>query len=208
MTSSIIIYLSFLNCGWLLTWEVQWLYLTQELQVPAEKFTVRKPMVRLELATPQLWTEGYSHWANKLISYCWEGIAFILHHYIFNFSQLWLTSHQWSTVVLRNSLYQHSNSQPLIYKLSALAIELNSSKAIAGKELSLSCWCIASLYIYHCSIVADFSSEKYGGSTGHRNSWYQQINLQSWCWWWHSNSQPLGVLLGWEVNHNWEMINI
>ena len=28
---------------------------------------------------------------------------------------------------------------------------LNSSKAIAGKELSLSSWCIASLYVYHFS---------------------------------------------------------
>ena len=35
------------------------------------------------------------------------------------------------------------------YKPNALAIELNSSKAISGKELSLSSWCIASLYIYH-----------------------------------------------------------
>ena len=41
-----------------------------------------------------------------------------------------------------------SNSQPLGYKLSALAIELNNSKAIAEKELSLSSWCVASLYIY------------------------------------------------------------
>ena len=31
--------------------------------------------------------------------------------------------------------------------------------AIAGKELSLSSWCIASLYIYHFSTVIDFSSE-------------------------------------------------
>ena len=30
-----------------------------------------------------------------------------------------------------------------------------------------------SLYIYHFSTVVDFSSEKYSGSTGHRNSWYQ-----------------------------------
>ena len=30
-----------------------------------------------------------------------------------------------------------------------------------------------SLRVYHFSIVADFSSEKYSGSTGHRNSWYQ-----------------------------------
>ena len=38
-----------------------------------------------------------------------------------------------------------SNSQLLNYKPSALAIELYSSKAVAGKELSLSSWCIASL---------------------------------------------------------------
>ena len=62
---------------------------------------------------------------------------------------------------------------PWITKPSALAIELYSSRAIAGKELSLSSWCIASLYIYHFSTVIDFSSEKYSGSTGHRNSWYQ-----------------------------------
>ena len=61
------------------------------------------------------------------------------------------------------------NLQTLSYKLSALAIELTSSKAIAGKELSLSSWCIASC-IYHNSTVIDFSSEKYSGSTGHRSS--------------------------------------
>ena len=31
---------------------------------------------------------------------------------------------------------------------------------------------------YHFSTVVDFSSQKYRGSTGHRNSWYQQRNLQ------------------------------
>ena len=41
----IIIYLSFLNCDWLLIQEVQWFYWTQELLVPVEKFTVRMPMV-------------------------------------------------------------------------------------------------------------------------------------------------------------------
>ena len=58
-------------------------------------------------------------------------------------------------------------TQPLGYKPSAPAIELNSSKAIAGKGLSLSNWCVASLYIYHFSTVVDFSSEKYSVSTGH-----------------------------------------
>ena len=108
----IIIYLSSLNCHWLLIWEVQWFYWTQELLVPVENFTVRMPMGRLELATPGLQTQCSSHWAIQL-------------------------------------------------------------KVIAGKELSLSSWCIASLYIYHYSTVIDFSSEKYSGSTGHRNSWYQ-----------------------------------
>ena len=65
------------------------------------------------------------------------------------------------------------NSQPLDYKPSAIAIDLYSSKAIAGKELSLSSWWITSLYIYHFSTVIDFSSKKYSGSTGPRNSWYQ-----------------------------------
>ena len=59
------------------------------------------------------------------------------------------------------------------YKPSALAIELNSSKAISGKELSLPNWCIASFYIYHLSTVVDLSSEKYSDSTKHRNSWCQ-----------------------------------
>ena len=63
--------------------------------------------------------------------------------------------------------------QPLGYKLSALANELTSSKAIAGKELSLPNWCTASLCIYHLSTVIDFSSQKYSGSTGNTNSWYQ-----------------------------------
>ena len=45
----IIIHLSFLDCDWLLIWEVQWFYWTPELLVPVEKFIMRMPMVRLEL---------------------------------------------------------------------------------------------------------------------------------------------------------------
>ena len=66
-----------LNCGWLLIPEVQWLSCTQELLEPEEKFTVRMPMVRLELANPQIWTECFSHWAKQLKCYCWEGVEFI-----------------------------------------------------------------------------------------------------------------------------------
>ena len=64
--------------------------------------------------------------------------------------------------------------KPFSNKVSALAIELTSSKAIARKDVSLSSRGIALLYIDHCSTVVDFSSEKYSGSAGHRNSWYQQ----------------------------------
>ena len=74
---SFIIYLSFLNCDWLLIREVQWFYWTQELLVPVEKFTVRMPMERLELAIPGLQTQYSSHWAIQLKSYCWEGVEFI-----------------------------------------------------------------------------------------------------------------------------------
>ena len=106
---------------------------------------------------------------------------------MFIISQLRLTSHPRSTVVLldtetpgtsreiysedsegeartRNPSITNPVLQPLSYK---------SSKAIAVKELSLSGWCIASLYIYHFSTEIGFSSEEYSGSTGHRNSWYQ-----------------------------------
>ena len=73
----IIIYLSFLNCDWLLIREVQWFCWTQELLVQVEKFTVRMPVVRPELATPGLQTQCSSHWATQLKSYCWEGVEFI-----------------------------------------------------------------------------------------------------------------------------------
>ena len=67
--------------------------------------------------------------------------------------------------------------QTWITNLLLWPFELYSSKAIAGKELSISSLGIASLYIYHFSTVIDFSSEKYIGSAGHRNSWYQKRNL-------------------------------
>ena len=50
----------------------------------------------------------------------------------------------------------------LHYKPSALAIELYSSKAIAGKEFIQLVYCII---FYHFLTVIDFSSEKYSGST-------------------------------------------
>ena len=62
---------------------------------------------------------------------------------------------------------------PRLQTACSFAIEIYSSKAIAGKELSLFSWCITSLYFYRFSTVIDFSSEKYSDSTGHRNSWYQ-----------------------------------
>ena len=161
----IIFFLSFLNCDWLLIREVQWFYWTQELLVPVEKFSLKMLMMGLELATPRLQTECSRHWAIQLKSYLgrsWVYPVGVLHHYIFlkHFSTVIdFSSENYSgSTGHRNSWYQwrnfsedaddgtRSNSQPLDYKPSALAIELYSSKAIAGKELSLSSWCIVSLY--------------------------------------------------------------
>ena len=75
----IIIYLSFLNCDWILIREVQWFYWTQELLVPVEKCEDADAEMWgcLELATPGLQTQCSSHWAIQLKSYCWEGVEFI-----------------------------------------------------------------------------------------------------------------------------------
>ena len=45
-----------------------------------------------------------------------------------------------------------------------------AQKLITWKELKLSSWCIASLYIYHFSLVVEVSSKKNSASTGHRKS--------------------------------------
>ena len=100
----IIIYLSSLNYDWLLVREVQWLYWEPELLVEVGKFTVRMPMVRVELATPGLQTQWSSHWALQLnvplLGGSWVCPVGVLHHYMFIISQLWLTSHPRSAVVL------------------------------------------------------------------------------------------------------------
>ena len=84
--------------------EVEWFYWTQKLLVPAEKFTVRMPMVRPELATNDLQTQCSSHWATRaqklLLARSWVYPVSVLHLYIFIISQLWLTSHPRSRVVL------------------------------------------------------------------------------------------------------------
>ena len=170
-------------CIALLIREVQWFYWTQELLVPVEKFTVRMAMVRLELATldykpSALAIELYSSKAIagkelSLSSWC---IALLIREVQwFYWTQELLVPVEKFTVRMPMVRLELAT---LDYKPSALAIELYSSKAIAGKELSLSSQCIASLYIYHFSTVIDFSSEKNSGSTGHRNSWYQWRNLQ------------------------------
>ena len=83
----IIIYLSFLNCDWLLIQEVEWFYWTQKLLVPIKKFTVRMPILRLELATPGLQIQCSSHWATRarklLLGRSWVYPVGVLHYYIF-----------------------------------------------------------------------------------------------------------------------------
>ena len=89
----IIIYLSFLNCDCLLIREVQWFYRTQKLLVKVEKFTVRMPKVRLELAIPWLQTQWSAHWAIQVESYCWEGVEFIQLVYRINIYFSFLNCH-------------------------------------------------------------------------------------------------------------------
>ena len=100
----IIIYLSFLNCDWVLFLEVQWFYWTQELLVPVEKFEMGTPMVRLKLPTPGVQTQWSSHWAIQLnlllLRGSWVYPVSVLHHYIYIISQLRLTNHPRSAVVL------------------------------------------------------------------------------------------------------------
>ena len=62
-------------------------------------------------------------------------------------------------------------TNPVLWPLSYTA-----QFATAGRELSLFSCCIASLYIHNFSTAIDFSSEEDSGSTGHRNSWYQQYS--------------------------------
>ena len=142
------LYFSFLNCDWLPIREVQWLYWTQKFLVPVEKFTVRMPKVKFELATPGLQTHGSSHWAIQLNSYCWEGVEFIQLMYCIiiylSFSTVidFPSEKYFGFTEHRNSWYQQRNLQwgrrrwgskwqPLDYKRSALTIELYSSKALA-----------------------------------------------------------------------------
>ena len=71
-----------------------------QLTIWLVKYVLQMPNVRLELATPGLQTQCSSHWAIQLKSRSWVYPVGVLHHYIFIISQLWLTSHPRSTVVL------------------------------------------------------------------------------------------------------------
>ena len=184
------IYLCFLNCYWLPIREVQWFYWTQELLASVEKFTLRMPMLRLQLATPRLQTQCSSHWAIQLKSYCWEGVEFIqlvycIIIYLSSLNCAWLLIRDVQCLYWTQKLLLPTEKFTLIMpmirlELATPGLQTHCSshstiqlKAIAGKELSLSSWCIASLYIYLFSTVIDFSFEKYSFSTVHRNSWYQ-----------------------------------
>ena len=75
------------------------------------------------------------------------------------------------------------NRSQLVTKLFSTTICCDVSSNLVGdktfKQLDFKilkvCWVVqlplSSLYIYHFLTVVDFSSEKYSGSTGHRNSW-------------------------------------
>ena len=60
--------------------------------------------------------------------------------------------------------HRDTNSQPLGYKPSALAIELNNSELLLGRSRVYPVG-VLHHYVYHFSTAVDFSSEKYSGST-------------------------------------------
>ena len=71
------------------------------------------------------------------------------------------------------------NSRSSKHVLSFLSIfQKQEEWNICCRSICLTYNIEASLYIYHFSTVVDFSSVKHSGSTGHRNSRYQQRNLQ------------------------------
>ena len=152
----IIIYLSFLNCDWLLIRELQWFCWTRELLVPVERFTVRMPMVRLELATPGLQTQRSSHWAIQLKSYCWEGVEFIQLVYciiiylsFLNCDWLLILEVQWfywtqellvpvEKFTVRMPMERLELAAPVLQSRSSSHLSYTAQKLLLGKELSLS----------------------------------------------------------------------
>ena len=187
---SIIVYLSFLNCDWLVIREAQWFCWTQELLVPVEKFTVRMTKLRPELGTLLLQTQCSSHWVIQLKSYCWEGVlsiqlVYCIIIYVSFLNCDWLLIREvqcfswthWLLVPVEKFTVRMTKLR-LELATPGLKTQCSSHWAIQLKSycweglLSLSSWCIASLYINHFSTVIDFSSEKHSGSTGHRKSWY------------------------------------
>ena len=96
-------------------------------------------MVRLELATPGLQTECSSHWATRaqklLLGRSWVYPVGVLHHYIFIISQLWLTSHQRSIVVLLDT-ETPGTSKKFTVRMPMVRLEL-ATPGLPGKSWSL-----------------------------------------------------------------------
>ena len=125
------------------------------------------PVVRLELANPGLQTQCSSHWAVQLnlllLRRSWVYPVGVLHHYINIISQLQLTSRPRSILVIldtrtpftsREIYSEDANGKtrtrnPLITNPVVWPLSYTALFATAGKALSLSSWCIASLYIHN-----------------------------------------------------------
>ena len=186
----IIIYLSFLNCDWLLIREVQWFYWTQKLLVPVEKLTVRMTKVRFELATPGLQTQSSSHWAIQLKSYCCEGVEFIQLVYcviifvsFLNCDWLFIREVQW--------YYWTQTLLVLVMKftvrMTKVRLELGSpglqTQCSSHWAIQLKSYCferVEFIQLVYCNIIylsllnCDWLPiREYSASTGYRNSWYQ-----------------------------------
>ena len=98
------IFLSFLNCWLTSRPRSTVVMLGKRTSGTSRKIYSEVPMVGLELATPALQTQWSSHWATQLylllLGKHWVYPVDVLHHYIFIISQLWLTCHPRSAVVL------------------------------------------------------------------------------------------------------------
>ena len=214
----IIIYLSFLNCDWLLIWEVEWFYWTQKLLVPVEKLQWGyrrwdsnsqsldyKPSAQLAI---DLYSSKAIAGKELSLSSC------VLHHYIFIISQLWLTSYPRSRVVVLDTETPGTSREFTVRMLKVrleLAIPELQTQCPSHSSLQLKSYCwegVEFIQLVYCIIIY-LSFLNY--------DWLLIWEVQ-WFYWTQELLVPGGKFtmrmsmvrleLRWEVNHSWQMINI
>ena len=126
----------------------------------------RMPIVSLELATPRLQTQCSSHWATGaqklLLGRSWLYPVGVLHHCIFIISQLWLTSHSRSTVVLQNTgtpgtsreIYERMPIVSLELATPRLQTQCSSHWATGAQKLLVGrSWVYPVVVLHHCIFI-------------------------------------------------------